>query len=174
MSSKNKKFSLECFYDQCRGDSRCHRLRRLPSSSSSPTQRPAMRFSGVTALRRSKSKEISAGHRSLRTLYTRACTYIHARPRCVYPRTSARTRRRTTGVARFRQSNDNDRNVEGNRLHAVKMRRAARNIEERSRFNVAGAARKRMRRVLFGVEVIGAAVSLDTGREQDGPVGVAS
>lgn len=45
--------------------------------------------------------------------------------------TSARTRRRTTGVAGFRQSNDNDRNVEGNRLHAVKMRRATRNIARR-------------------------------------------
>lgn len=64
--------------------------------------------------------------------------YAHTRAAAVRlsARTSARTRRRAPRESPgFRQSNDNDRYVEGNRLHAVKMRRETRNAEERSRFN---------------------------------------
>jgi len=99
-------------------------------------------------------------------IYTRV--HVHTRGASIRECTSARTRRRTTGVAGFRQSNDNDRNVEGNRLHTVKMRRATRNIDERSRFNAsAEAARKwthATRRVLSATRSIGSA-SMPSGVE---------
>jgi len=85
--------------------------------------------SPVAAPRRSKSKEIFPPVLSC-TLCTRA--RVRAVSASIRAYISARRTRRATGVvAGFRQSNDNDRNMDGNRLHAVKSAtKGTRNTEE--------------------------------------------
>jgi hypothetical protein len=105
-------------------------------------------FSGDAAPRRSKSKEISSP--LLSELGSEYLMYTRVRTVRLFACTSTRMRR-ATGVAGFRQSDDNDRNV-ARRQPVARRKNTKSDAEHREGVSLMHQpARKRTRHVPFGV-----------------------